>query len=186
MKSTNMLFVLALAAVLVASCGEKKQTNDIITHKEVKKAPAKPMRMQDYNHSEKVAWLGTEYTVSIGRRAENDSSLVADDAGNKYHNNRITVRIVRPDGSEFFDRTFTKHDFANVVGADYLSKSTLLGIVVDSVDGNGMRLAASVGSPDALSDEYVPLIITVSRTGSISIEKDTRPETDVAQDDEEG
>lgn len=184
MNHKKLLFALSIAVFVAVSCGKKEQPTDIITHKESWKTPAKPVKMQDYNHSERVSWGGSDYTVSIGRRAENDSSLVTDDAGNRYHNNRITVRIVRSDGSEFFDRTFTKHDFAGVVGAGYLRKSALLGIVVDSVSDGRLRLAASVGSPDALSDEYVPMLITVSRTGSISIEKDTRPETDVKTDDE--
>lgn len=173
-----------MAAFLLAACDKPKPQTDIITHKTVKKEQTAPAKMQDYNHSEKVDWLGKQYTVSISRRAENDSSLVADDNGNKYHNNKITVRITRPDGSDFFDRTFTKADFASVVSSDYRRKSTLLGIVVDHVDGNNLVLAASIGSPDVLSDEYMPLIITVSRTGGITIAKDNRPDSVETQEEE--
>ena len=35
-------------------------------------------------------------------------------------------------------------------------------------------LAASVGAPDVLSDDYVPLLMTISRMGGVSIVKDTR------------
>jgi len=166
----------AMAAFLLASCGDKKVSTDIITHKERSKAPAKPVKMQDYDHAETVEWLGKEYKISISRRAENDSSIVVDDSGSKYYNNRITVRITRPDGTDFFDKTFTKADFASVVNADYRQKSTLLGIVVDHVEGGNLYLAASVGSPDVLSDEYMPLIVTVSRTGGVSMAKDDRPD----------
>ena len=167
---------LALSAFVATACSEKKPDKDIITHKEVKKAPAKPTRMQNYDHTESVEWLGKKYTVTVSRRAENDSLPVVDEAGNKYHNNRITVRITRDDGSEFFDRTFTKADFTAVAGADYCKKSTLLGIVVDNSKGENLSLAASIGSPDVLSDEYMPLLITISRTGAINIVKDTRPD----------
>lgn len=185
MKTTRILTALALGAILLASCHKKEPTNDIITHKQTKKAPAKPVRMQDYDHRETVTWGGADYTVNISRRAETDSSLVADETGNKYHNNRITVRVVRADGSVFLDRTFTKRDFALAVDAAYLEHSTLLGIVVDSADGNGLNLAASIGSPDVLSDEYVPLLITITRMGETSIKKDTRPETDIEPEDED-
>lgn len=177
MKTVKIFMAAALAAFLFVSCSEKKPSTDIITHKEKSKVPTEPVKMQDYDHAETVEWLGKEYKISISRRAENDSSIVEDDSGSKYHNNRITVRITRPDGTDFFDKTFTKNDFASVVNADYRRKSTLLGIVVDHVEGGNLYLAASVGSPDALSDEYVPLIITVSRTGGVSMAKDNRPDS---------
>lgn len=176
MKVLGILIASAIMVTLAMSCGEKKSTTDIITHKETKKAPATPIMMQNYDHSETVEWLGKQYRVNISRRAEGDSSLVQDDSGNKYHNNRITVRITRPDGSDFFDKTFTKADFTSVVSSDYRQKSTLLGIVLDHAEGGNLYLAASIGSPDALSDEYLPLLITVSRTGGISIAKDNRPD----------
>ena len=57
---------------------------------------------------------------------------------------------------------------------EYLEKSALLGIVIDSADDSGLVLAASIGSPDVLSDDYLPLLITVSRTGGISVKRDSR------------
>lgn len=185
MRNISIFITVAIAVFLTASCKEKKTTTDIITHKEAKKAPVNPAKMQNYDHSETVEWLGKQYTVNISRRAENDSSLVQDDSGNKYHNNRINVRITRSDGSDFFDKTFTKDDFASVVSSDYRQKSTLLGIVVDHAEDNSLYLAASIGSPDALSDEYVPLIITVSRTGSVSVAKDNRPDAGSIQAEED-
>lgn len=185
MRNINIFITVVLAAFLAASCNEKKATTDIITHKETKKAPANPAKMQDYNHSETVEWLGKQYTVNISRRADNDSSLVQDDSGNKYHNNRINVRITRSDGSDFFDKTFTKADFASVVSSDYRQKSALLGMVVDHAEGNNLYLAANIGSPDALSDEYLPLLITVSRTGDISVAKDNRPDAGSIQAEED-
>lgn len=185
MKVVNILVAFAVTAFLVASCGEKKPTTDIITHKEAKKAPAEPIKMQDYDHTETVDWLDKQYQVSISRRVDTDSALVQDDNGNKYRNNRITVRITRPDGSNFFDKTFTKADFASVVSTDYRRDNTLLGIVVDHTEGGNLYLAASIGSPDALSDEYMPLLITVSRTGSVTIANDNRPDEASKQAEED-
>lgn len=56
-----------------------------------------------------------------------------------------------------------------------------MGIVVDHTDDSSLVLAASVGAPDVLSDDYVPLLITLSRMGDISIEKDTRAELEVEE-----
>lgn len=167
-----LLFATVLA--LTTSCNKKKAEPDIITHKEIKKIPAKPISMQDYNHSEKIEWNGLQYTVNISRRATTDSTLVVDDSGNKYHNNRMTVRVVRADGTDFLDKTFTKDDFTSVISAEYRRKNVLLGIVVDHIENDKLCLAASVGAPDALSDEYMPLLITISGDGAISIAKDNR------------
>ena len=70
----------------------------------------------------------------------------------------------------------------------YMKKSALLGIVVDKVDGDNLRFAASVGSPDVLSDEYMPLILTLTRMGSVSITKDTRLDSssETTEDEDEG
>ena len=53
----------------------------------------------------------------------------------------------------------------------------LVGIVLDHAEGDHLRFAASVGSPDKLSDEYVPLKMTLSRTGGVSIARDTQLDT---------
>ena len=40
-----------------------------------------------------------------------------------------------------------------------------------------MYFAASVGSPDKSSDEYVPLVVKISRFGDVSIKKDATLDT---------
>lgn len=66
----------------------------------------------------------------------------------------------------------------------------MLGIVFDRADGGSLIFAASVGSPDKMSDEYVPLVLTISRGGTVNIAKDTQLDTasDVVDeaDDEDG
>lgn len=181
MKIIPTLLIASVVALSVVACGNKKQNNDIIAKKPAVKAPASPVKMQDYNHRESVDWLGQQYGIAISRRADTSLPLVTDDGGGKYYDNRIEVRVTRPDGSVFFNRVFTKTDFAAQVGDDYIKKSALLGIVIDRVEGENVVLAASVGSPDVLSDEYVPLLITVSRTGGVSISKDTRLDSDMEE-----
>jgi hypothetical protein len=43
-----------------------------------------------------------------------------------------------------------------------------------------------VGSPDRLSDEYIPLILTISRMGDVGIKRDTKIDTEVPEEEEEG
>lgn len=57
--------------------------------------------------------------------------------------------------------------------------------MLEKADGDNLKFAASVGAPDVLSDDYVPMIITVSRTGGVSIEKDSRIDSSNSQADYE-
>ena len=61
-------------------------------------------------------------------------------------------------------------------------KGALLGIVFDRAEGASLWFAASVGSPDKMSDEYVPLLLKISRGGGISIARDTQLDTTNADD----
>ncbi len=165
--------VVSLCALLgLGACSEKKQTNDIIVPKIVKKAQKKVNAMSDYSQSKTVDWLGQVYTVSVRRFADH-SQQCEDESGNKFYANKITLRILRADGSVFFDRTFLKSDFDRYVDSDVAKKGALLGIVLEKAEGDRLRFAASVGSPDQMSDEFVPLVLDVSRTGDISISEDT-------------
>jgi hypothetical protein len=68
-----------------------------------------------------------------------------------------------------------------------------LGVVYDKCDNDYLYFAASVGSPDKSSDEYVPLVVKISRFGEVSIKKDATLDTqsemgnsNTAEDEEEG
>lgn len=176
---------MAIMSVAVVSCGEKKQTTNIIAHKPVKKAPAAPVKMQNSDYEDVVSWIGSSYKVKINRKADTSLPLIVDDSGNKYYDNVIEVGITRPDGTEFFSRKFSKSDFSSYLDDEYAKKSALLGIVLEKADGDNLKFAASVGAPDVLSDDYVPMIITVSRTGGVSIEKDSRIDSSNSQADYE-
>lgn len=67
------------------------------------------------------------------------------------------------------NKTFTKHDFSSVVDANFLSKSILEGIVYDKTTPQGIVYAASVCYPQ--TDLYMPLSITITADGKMSIRK---------------
>lgn len=162
--------------LFLASCGEKKQKpEDIIVPKPVaKKTPSVPVAMDEVSGTTEVDWIGKEYTVVITRFPDRESATVQDESGAKYYNNKVELKVVRPDGTVFFNRVFAKSDFVQQAGEDYLSKSILLGFVFDKAEGDDLYFGSSVGAPDPLSDEYVPLLIKLSRMGDVSIQKDTR------------
>ena len=175
-------FCVAIAAFV--ACTSKPKSNDIIAKKPVKATPKPTQNMGDYNQNRSAEWLGSNYSVKIERKADTSLPLTVDESGNKYYDNRITLTILRSDGTEFFKRTFAKSNFAEYVGEEY-KKGAMLGLVFDHVDGDNIYFAASVGSPDKMSDNYVPLVVKISRVGDVSISTDTKLDTTSDDDEDE-
>lgn len=163
--------LVAAGALSLAACSEKKKTDDIIAPKPVVKVASGPVKMQGFNHKESVEWGGRKYSVSIQRSVDESSDVFTDETGGKYYDNKISLCIYNPDGTQLLKREFTKHSFDQFVDAAYMSKSTVLGVAVDHVEGNNLMLVASVGCPDQLSDDFIPITITVSKDGSLSMKK---------------
>ncbi len=176
MNNKIQLLAAGMLVITAMSCKETKKETNIITHKKVVTAPKKTQKVGDYSQNRNVEWLGSEYAVTVDRKADSSLPLIDDGSGNKYYDNRISVKITRKDGTTFFSRAFTKSDFTQYVDATYRN-GALLGIVLDKAEGDCLYFAASVGSPDTMSDEYVPLVMRIGRTGQVSISKDTQLDT---------
>jgi hypothetical protein len=174
------LFVALLMVALMMSCGKKKESKDIIvpTAEEVK--PKAPISMQPYNQQQEVEWLDKSYQVIINRVADDSLRMVQDETGQKFVDNRITLRVIRADGSVFFKKVFTKSNFDVQLDDDYRQTGILEGLVFDKVDGNNLVFAGSVSHPQ--TDEYIPLVVTVSNLGKISIKRDDQMDTNSTQE----
>ncbi|MBR1462947.1 MAG: DUF4738 domain-containing protein [Prevotella sp.] len=184
-----VLAVLAVAAM--ASCSEKKKPNVIIVPKAETPKPSAPVRMSEYTHRDDVEWIGKTYKVEVHRFVADSLPMVKDEQGTKYYDNLIRIKVIRPDGTEFFNRLFSKKAFNDYLDANTRDNGVLLGIVFDRAEGDNLLFGASVGSADKLSDEYIPMIVTLSRMGNVSIARDTQldsiePLDANAEDEEEG
>lgn len=160
---------------MFTSCKQKKQTEDIIVRKTEAPKPQAPIRMQEYNQVKDVKWLDREYQVNIRRVADDSLQMVKDETGQKFIDNRIRLQVIRQDGSVFFDRSFTKASFNDYLDNDYRATGILEGLVFDRVEGNNLIFAGSVSHPQ--TDEYIPLVITLSNFGDVSISRDTEMDT---------
>ena len=103
------------------------------------------------------------------RRPDDSLPVVTNEQGEKFVDNRITLRITSG-GKSIVNKEFTKESFASLVGAKFLKHSILEGLVYDKNTSKGMVYAASICYPQ--SDLYIPLSITVSADGKISIAKE--------------
>ncbi len=184
-RMKRYLFILMAAATMLTACQEKKQSTVIIAPKPEAPKPSGPVVMQDMNAQNDVEWIGKTYKVVVSRKVDRELPMVEVEQGKKAYDNRINLRILRPDGSEFFNRDFTKQAFASCLDEPTKKNGVLLGIVLDRADGDNLIFAASVGSPDVLSDEFIPMVLTVTRMGDVSIKRDTTMDTSNGQDQDD-
>ncbi len=138
-------FFVAAFALLQVGCAKKKETTNIITHKEKKQKPKPTQKVGDFSQTRTISWLGNNLKITTERLADKSLSIVQDENGNKYYD---------------ADKT-----------------TALLGVVFDKVDGDHLIFAASVGSPDKISDEFIPLVLKVSKSGSLSMYRDSQMDT---------
>lgn len=175
MKRVCIVFSVAVAALLLGACGNKKKSEDIITQRVVKAAPQGPIRMPENTDQREVNWIGKTYQVTIHRQPADTLSLVKDDTGQQFVDNIFTLTVARQDGSVFFTRKFVKTDFARLVGEDFRRTGILEGFVFDKANGDWLEFGASVGRPQ--TDEYIPLVVRLSRMGDLDMKVDTQLDT---------
>ena len=95
--------------------------------------------------------------------------VVINEQGEKFVDNRITLRITSG-GKSIVEKVFTKESFASLVDARFLKHSILEGLVYDKTTPQGIVYAASICYPQ--TDLYIPLSLTVTPDGKISMAKE--------------
>lgn len=168
------VMALVFVGLITVSCGKKKQHDDIIVQETETPQPQAPIRMQDYKDVKDVQWLGKQYQVEVTRTADDSLKMVKDELGQQFVDNRITLRVIRSDGSIFCTKTFTKSAFDGCLDDDYRKTGILEGFVFDKAEGNQLYFAASVCHPQ--TDEYIPMVVTVSNFAEVGIAKDQQME----------
>lgn len=157
-------------AVAVAACGGKKgnKDNESVLVKMDSVDAHGLQRMQTSRSETDIKFKGKEYHSLVSRTPDESLPHVKNEMGDTYVDNKIVLRLTRGDAT-VVNKTFTKNDFASVVDAKFLSKSVLEGIVFDKTAPEGIVYAASVCYPQ--TDLYVPLSITITADGKMSIKK---------------
>ena len=168
------VMALAFVGLITTSCGKKKQHDDIIVQETEVPQPQAPIRMQDYKDVKDVQWLGKQYQVEVTRTASDSLAMVKDETGQQFVDNRIVLKVIRQDGSVFCTKTFTKSAFSACLNDDYRKTGILEGFVFDKAEGNHLFFAASVCHPQ--TDEYIPMVVTLSNFAEVGISKDQQME----------
>ena len=169
------VFMVCCLVLTLMACSAKKKSSDIITKRVEQPKPQEPVRLQSYSDNREVGWIGRTYRLAIDRHPSDSLPMVSDETGQKFVDNVIALVVAREDGSVFYRHQFTKQDFNSYLDEDYRKTGILEGLVFDKVDGDWLEFAASVCHPQ--TDEYIPLIVRLSRMGQITIQRDTQMDT---------
>ena len=182
-KNLITALIIALALCSVAACKKERKSNDIITKMAPRpKVSTGPKSLSDFKYEKKVEWMGGTYTITIHRYADKDLELAVDEDGRKYYDNKVQLSIKRPDGTTFYDRTFTKNDFKEFTNNHYGEHGSLVGFMFDHAEGDALRFGVSVGSPDPNSDEYIPMDFVIDKSCRVRISNATELDTGSDQD----
>ena len=173
-KTTAFIAIAGLIAL--ASCKEKKPSQEIIiTRQEVAK-PQAPISMQDYKQTTDVTWMNATYHIEVVRMPSDSLPMVKDEYGQQYVDNSIVLTVTRNDGSVFFKRTFTKASFSSYIDDDYRRTGILEALIFEEVDDNRLEFAVSVAHPQS-EDEFIPLEMKLDRDGGLTIKRDNELDT---------
>lgn len=179
MKQTSLLLIAiaAAGALSLGACKEKKKAQEpIIISREEPRKPKAPIRMQDYRQEVDAKWLGRTYHIEVLRMPSDSLPMVSDEIGQKYVDNRISLKISREDGSVFLQKTYTKAAFQSYLDDDFRRTGILEAMIFEEVDDNRLEFAVSVVHPQS-EDEFIPLKMTIDRMGEISVKRDTDIDT---------
>lgn len=162
-----LAILVCLAGCSAKSPAEKRENARVLMNDSVDSRGLQ--LMQTSKDEQSVSLKGKEYRYSIVRAPSDSLPHVKSEMGDTYLDNVITLRITQ-DNKPVFSKRFTKHSFSSLVPADFLSKSILEGMVFDKVTAQGMVFALSVSYPQ--TDLYLPLSLTVSPDGKMSVRKE--------------
>ena len=118
-KTISVFMIAAFVATCLSSCNEKKKSQVIIAPKPSAPKPKKTQELSSYEQTRDIEWLGKSYQVVMKRVADHELPVVECEDHSKYYDNKITIKVLREDSTEFFNRAFLKSDFT-----EYLDEHT--------------------------------------------------------------
>lgn len=179
MKITNIILTamaLSTGVMVITSCKEKKQDEEIIVEKVIEKPESSATAMPKDSKNDAVKWIGgNTYTYIVERDKDSELPLVVNHDVT-YYDNRIQLTIKRSDGTDFFSDTFTKNSFTGLLSNDLKEHGVLLSMAFDKCDSDNMYFVVGIGSPDEAYEDFTLVQLIVSRIGSTSVSTYTPPD----------
>jgi len=163
-----------MSVLLLIACGGKKNADNetIMAIDYTPPVITDPIAMDSVTDSRTVVWMNGGYRVTVQRVPLKSLPMVSNDYGQKYVDNRVSITIRRPDGSEFFSQAFTKSAFNAFLDADYRENGLLADIHFDKAVGEQLEFTVSVAHALLIDSEEMLLKLIIDNKKNVKVDFD--------------
>lgn len=158
-----------LSLLSACSSQKKNQTDDIRILTEESASLDSMQRMPVSDSKIIINYNGRQYHSVVLREPDEKLSIVVNDQGGQFVDNRISLKLTS-EGRTIFYKVFTKNTFTALVDGDFLDNAILESLVYDKTTTQGIQYIASICYPQ--TDLYIPISVTVASNGKMSMAKE--------------
>lgn len=160
--------IIGLGLVFLASCGPQKieqegsdqtdQDNDGV------------WELPNYTYTDSLMQGSHKVVFTITSQPDEELPEVVDEDGVKYRDNRWQL-VITKDGSQLFNRSFTKADFKSKLSEDFQKYGIMDGLRYNHAEEGKLYFNTCVSFPE--SDMSCPFLLIIGPDGSYTITPDT-------------
>lgn len=160
--------IIGLGLVFLASCGPQKieqegsdqtdQDNDGV------------WELPNYTYTDSLMQGSHKVVFTITSQPDEELPEVVDEDGVKYRDNRWQL-VITKDGSQLFNRSFTKADFKSKLSEDFQKYGIMDGLRYNHAEEGKLYFNTCVSFPE--SDMSCPFLLIIGPDGSYRLEPDT-------------
>lgn len=168
MKTYSLIILFLSFLISFTSCGPQKieqegsdqtdQDNDGV------------WELPNYAYSDTIMQGSHKVVYTITSEGVDDLPIVVDEDGVKYKDNRWQL-VITKDGSQLFNRSFTKADFKSKLSEDFQKYGIMDGLRYNHAEEGKLYFNTCVSFPE--SDMSCPFLLIIGPDGSYRLEPDT-------------
>ena len=179
MKTLKTAAIILLTLTAIACTGEKAPATPKRIVEEVNSETG-IISLRDYSISDTIAIGGKIFNYTYTLEHVDTLPTLINPQGLEYHESRVSIKVTRGD-EQIFNKKFLKNNFREIVPADFLKTSTMIGVNYNFTkrdeDRTALYFIVTVGDPDETSDMAFPLELKIAPDGTYSIKKAENLET---------
>ena len=180
MKTSKILTISLLAIFLVSCKGNQSQQHEERVVEDVNPETG-VISLRDYTFSDTITIGGRLYDYTYSLEHVDSMPILINPQGLEYTESRVKISVKHGE-TKVFDKVFYKSNFQDIVPADFLKTSTMVGVNYNFTkrdeDNSAFYFIVTIGDPDETSDMVYPLELKVTTDGEHSIKRAEHLETE--------
>lgn len=168
MKTYSLIILFLSFLIFFTSCGPQKTENTGGNQTEQDSVTVRSM--PNYAYSDTIMQGSHKVVYTITSEGVDDLPIVVDEDGVKYKDNRWKL-VITKDGSQLFNRSFTKADFKSKLSEDFQKYGIMDGLRYNHAEEGKLYFNTCVSFPE--SDMSCPFLLIIGPDGSYRLEPDT-------------